>query len=325
MLKVYKIIFTVFVFILLSTFYFLLSKPCHGATLSFEPVDGQYSQGESFIKEIRVDNQGESLNAFEIYLKYPAQFLEVTDVNFSDSILNFIIDQPVVNQKEGTINFSGIVPGGYYGRVPGDPGAGNLVAKIIFKVKKQENLLEAATAEIYFTNKSKILLNDGKATLAALDEKGTRIEILNQVIESENDVLLGEDRIPPEIFKPEIDRSPDIFNNQWFIVFSAQDKNSGLDHYEIQESNIDHVSSVSWLKVESPYLLKDQSLKSYIFIKAVDKKGNEQKIAVEPKNLSKSLRLDDKSIIWVIIVLGLLTLVFIWFYIIKHRRKIKIK
>lgn len=299
------------VVILISTFCFLFSSVCHAATLSLEPTNSSYGQGESFIEEIRVDNQGENLNAFEIDLKYSAEFLEVTDVNFGDSILNFIVDQPSINQKDGTIHFSGIVPGGYNGRVPGDPGAGNLVAKIIFKIKKQENLLVTTTAEINFTNKTKILLNDGKATVVTLNEKGTKIEILDQVVNEKNDVLLEEDRIPPEIFKPEINHSPEIFDNQWFVVFSTQDKISGIDHYEIQESRMDQPLLTGWLKVESPYLLKDQSLKNYIFVKAIDKNGNKQIVRLEPKSSLWSNQEYSKYGIMILLILVVLIIIYL--------------
>ena len=39
---------------------------------------------------------------------------------------------------------------------------------------------------------------------------------------------------------------------------------------------------MEWERAESPYLLKDQSLKSIIKVKAVDKAGNEKIVKVAP-------------------------------------------
>jgi hypothetical protein len=82
------------------------------------------------------------------------------------------------------------------------------------------------------------------------------------------------DSVPPEEFKPEIGRDPAIFEGKYFLSFATVDKMSGIDHYETLETR-DKKQDI-WKKVESPYLLEDQSLQSKILVKAVDKAGNEK-------------------------------------------------
>jgi len=82
------------------------------------------------------------------------------------------------------------------------------------------------------------------------------------------------DSVPPEKFKPEIGRDPAIFEGKYFLSFATVDKMSGIDHYEILETR-DKKQDI-WKKVESPHLLRDQSLGSKILVKAVDKAGNER-------------------------------------------------
>ena len=82
------------------------------------------------------------------------------------------------------------------------------------------------------------------------------------------------DTTKPEEFKPEIGRDPAIFEGKYFLSFATVDKMSGIDHYEIIETR-DKKQDI-WKKVESPYLLEDQSLQSKILVKAVDKAGNER-------------------------------------------------
>jgi len=78
------------------------------------------------------------------------------------------------------------------------------------------------------------------------------------------------DTRPPEEFKPEIAE----IEGKKYLVFSTTDKTSGVDHYEVLETR-DKKQDI-WKKVESPYLLEDQSLQSKILVKAVDKAGNER-------------------------------------------------
>jgi len=78
------------------------------------------------------------------------------------------------------------------------------------------------------------------------------------------------DTTPPEEFPLEISQEPSIFEGKYFLSFATTDKTSGIDHYEVREGKGD------WKIAEIPYLLKDQSLKSKISAKAVDKAGNER-------------------------------------------------
>ncbi len=67
-----------------------------------------------------------------------------------------------------------------------------------------------------------------------------------------------------------------------YLVFSTTDATSGIDHYELLEISLDWNKDIrpgqktEWKTVQSPYLLKGQSLNSIIRIKAIDKAGNER-------------------------------------------------
>jgi len=78
----------------------------------------------------------------------------------------------------------------------------------------------------------------------------------------------------PETFTPLVGQNADIFGGKYFVVFSTVDKDSGIDHCEVAESKSKNPREDSWVRAESPYLLTDQTLTSYIIVKAVDKAGN---------------------------------------------------
>ena len=60
------------------------------------------------------------------------------------------------------------------------------------------------------------------------------------------------------------------------MVFATIDKTSGVDYYEVKEGKHD------FQRAESPYLLEDQSLRSKISVRAVDKAGNERIAEIIP-------------------------------------------
>ncbi len=290
--------------LLLSTFCFLFfSLPSTlAAELYLESSKNEYDTQEIFIIEARINVEyNESINAIEGYLKFPSNILEVKDFSTGNSILTFI-EEPKINQEQGLISFIGIIPGGYSGRISGDPGKSNLLGKIIFYS------ISSGTAEIILKDSSQVLLSDGKGTLAKLITEGVTIEVQPpqdvKLLKDEWQEELEKDKIPPEDFKPEIVKIDD----KYYLAFFAKDKDSGVDHYNVLEKNFwGNISRLlrggKWIEAGNPYLLKDQSLSSKIEIKVVDKAGN-KKIVKLPATYS--LPWYKNYFIWVIIILVVL-------------------
>jgi len=103
---------------------------------------------------------------------------------------------------------------------------------------------------------------------------------------------------------PEIAQNSAITNGKWFLVFATQDKGSGIDHYKVKETRQRFLDIFSkWISGESPHVLQDQELRSYIFVKAVDKAGNTRIEKITPKN---PLRWYENYENWIIIKVGIL-------------------
>jgi len=104
------------------------------------------------------------------------------------------------------------------------------------------------------------------------------------------------------------------------LVFATQDKGSGIDGYAIHESPRikTRISTNELMEDESPYLLKDQNLRSYIYVKAVDKAGNERIAMLEPRYPFKWYERWEN---WFIILIGF----FIICTFVRLRLKSKIK
>ena len=91
----------------------------------------------------------------------------------------------------------------------------------------------------------------------------------------------------PEEFTPKTGQDSSVFEGKYFLSFSAIDKMSGIDHYEILEADrggykLGTTQKAVWKVVESPYALEDQTLNSVIKVKAVDKADNERIAEITP-------------------------------------------
>jgi len=259
--------------IIISLIFIFLFLPlvAKGAILYFEPSKGEYHLGDTFIVDLRIDTEEECINTVKAIVSFPKDLLEVKDFSTGNSILSLWLESPKIDQKEGLISFVGGIPGGFCGPLPGEPEKPNLLGRIIFRVVSRD--VSRSLAQVAFRNDSQVLLNDGFGTPAKLTLKEAIFTILPEKLEipkEEWQEELAKDDIPPEPFEIKISQDPNIFGGKYFIVFSTTDKQTGIDHYEVKEGKKD------WKRAESPYLLEDQSLKSIIKVKAVDKAGNER-------------------------------------------------
>ena len=270
---------------------FLCSAPALtlAAQINLETQRAGVSLLDQFTVNI-VINSEESLNAIEGRLTYPTDLVELVDIIDGNSVINFWVEKPHLSGTN-TISFSGITPGGF-------EGSGNKVLSVLFEAKR------IGTASFTLSNIS-TLRNDGLGTAAT-----SEVNSISLLIEKGDGVIVREtppDLDPPEDFTPSIEKDPNVFDGQYFLVFSTQDKGSGIDHYEIREG--------SWgqFKIaESPYLLENQKLTKKIFIKAIDKAGNEKSGTIEAQTPLNWWEQYGLFAIILILILGILILRRLW-------------
>ena len=230
----------------------------------------------------------ELLNAIEGKIRFPVNLLGLKTIENGNSIVTVWLERPTAGEA-GEITFSGITPGGYQG-------SKGFVFSMTFLVK-QEGI------GAFDIHNVKVLRNDGKGTEAKLQTFSSKFIISRKTNEIQIPISEVKDINPPESFVPEIARDESIFNGKQFIVFATQDKASGVDRYEVKESRQKILTFFSrWRAAESPYILQDQELRSYVFVKAVDKAGNERIAEINPQH---SLGWYENYENWIIIILGL--------------------
>lgn len=267
----------------------MIAFPASAALLFSEPRQIEVAPSQIFEVGLYLDTEQDNINAIEGTLLFPTDLLELKEIRDGNSIINFWVERPLVGQASTT--FSGIIPGGY--RFPK-----GLVLSFVFQAKGNG----AGTIRI---EKARTLRNDGQGT-----ETPLTLAISSFAI-SENPqfplpvVTPIVDKEAPEQFLPVISRDSSVFNNKWFLSFATQDKGSGIDHYEVQESYA--WGWGSWETASSPYVLIGQNPSFSINVKAVDKAGNMRIIAVAP--IPHTRTFIEMFILYGIIILGVLLLV----------------
>ena len=320
-----KLNLKIIVFFLLLSF----ASPSLAATLYFDPSVGSLGPDNTFALDIFV-NVENCVNTIEADVSFPYEQVEIQDFIVGESILSIWLKKPNKNDfevanKTGILNFSGGIPGGYCGKIPGDPGQSNKVARLIFHVK---DLGEKSKDKLnfLFLPSTQVLLNDGLGTKDTLTAKTASFKYLKEKVAISNEwqKQIDDDTIAPEPFIIELRRNKRMFNNQYYIIFSTVDKQSGLDHFEVLEIRPDQevgvvqanfwdklwgksISAPSWKVANIPYLLEDQDLLSTIRVKAVDKAGNERFVEYVPPRAKTAKTTKSNTRTW-IVGLGLLFL-----------------
>lgn len=219
-------------------------------------------KNDVFPAEIQIKNQDQSINAVQADLNFPADLLEVIDLDKVGSILSLWPKEPSFFNTSGIISMSG----GLFD--PGFQGQNGLIVKIYFKAKN------TGEAILKFLPSSKALLNNGLGNEAALNLKGIAFEINLAPIGTKPKIFaLPKDIVPPDEFSPIISQTPLAFDGKYFVSFLTQDHESGLARYELQE--ILNGKAGDWKVVVSPYVLENQKGNILVRVKAIDKAGNE--------------------------------------------------
>ncbi len=122
------------------------------ASLFVSPAGGSFTVGSTFTVSIFLNTNGESVNAIDMAVRFPADKLQVVSPSSGRSIIGVWVAQPTYDNREGTLRFRGAIPN------PGINTSQGLVSAITFRV------VSTGLATIRIDDESKVLLNDGKGT-----------------------------------------------------------------------------------------------------------------------------------------------------------------
>lgn len=269
------------------------------ASFIFDPQRAEISAGHPLTVSLYLDSEGEQINATEGALKFPAELLEVVEVRDGNSVMNFWVESPR-GGADATVRWSGVTPGGYGGEH-------GLIFSVMFKATRE------GVGTITIKN-GKALVNDGQGTEAKLAVGEYGVQVTTATVSEPASVELAEtDTVPPEPFIPELAHDPDVFEGRWFLVFVAQDKSTGIDHYEVREG------ADAFARADSPYLLKHQRLGAPITVQAYDRAGNVREATLTPpKNTAPPIF----NAWWAVLAVGLLAALALSKFLGKRRRRL---
>lgn len=234
--------------------------------LSANPV--AIGKGDTVEVTLTVDSDA-SVNTFSSTLLYPTDILVPIAINDGSSIVSVWLTRPSVTDGV-PFTFAGFTPGGFSGR------NGKLFS-IVFKA------MSAGSVKISLTDVA-VLRNDGVGT-----KEVTVAQPLSLVIAQKATGGFTEpaDTFPPEPFSVYLGEDTQLFNGEKYLVFTTVDKGSGMDFYEVAEKRFPFIP-LAWQKTDSPYRMSNQYLTSDVYLKAVDRVGNERVIVFHRQHMLRS-------------------------------------
>jgi len=234
--------------------------------------------------DVTIDSSNQIMNAVSGSIPIDPR-ITITEIMSGDSAVTFWLEKPLFVPETNSIVFSGVIPGGV---VVSDK---KLFSMIISGVSAGEVNLSVIDPQI--------LRHDGLGTIIPTDTVPITISVADAypaTVINER----GEKNIPEKFL---ITRSRDaaIFENNWFIIFSTQDKESGINRYEVCELLMRKCQPQ-----QSPYELQNQSSLYMVLVRAYDEQENVQYATLISPGI--------KIILATVISLGILLLIYGFFF-----------
>ncbi|MEA3449768.1 MAG: hypothetical protein U9Q85_02205 [Patescibacteria group bacterium] len=322
------------------------------AVLYFDPSEETFGLGDEFAVSVKLDVNSSCINTIEAEIEFPREQLFLKDFIIGESIISLWVDNPSLDDmpqanKNGRIHFSGGIPGGYCGKIPGDIGESNILGRLIFKLPKfVVGAEQKKELNIIFGDKTRVFQNDGFGTEDIIATRTATILVQDEAVNPELDwdYLIDRDKIPPEPFIIEVHRNDNIFAGKYYLTFNAIDKQSGVDHYEVLEIKpseeigafaqgnfwqrlfFKDKEAPNWQRAQMPYVLNNQSLGGIIKVRALDRAGNVRLVEYIPPYIDTG---SGPKFNYLYLIAGIIIIVILFgliiFTFIKIFKKLKIK
>lgn len=248
----------------IATIVFALPSITNASTMYFSTDTASTSVGDIVVIHANLDTQDKNINAIEgLVVLSGIENATLRDISVAGSGFTLWPEKPSFTLRNGSISFSGGVPGGVNGK---DINVFDLVLEI---TNTNKFSISGNTVVVY--------MDDGSGTAEKVNVETASISSMRRtgyVPYNQSQAILEGDKIAPKDFDIEFGKDTDAYEGKIFITFNTQDKESGIDHFEVKEGNR------SFVRTGSPYVLQDQNPKAYIVVRAIDKAGNVREVAV---------------------------------------------
>jgi hypothetical protein len=143
-----KILFTILVFF--SFFFFPVSFSYAVTEIYFQKDLKEVTKGDIFFVDLKISST-EAINAIDGTIIYDKDKLEIKEVKIDNSLFSLWVKEPLFDNKNGELSFTGGVPDGFKGQ-------DGQILGITFLAKKE------GSASVGFKDIFSIFTNDGKGT-----------------------------------------------------------------------------------------------------------------------------------------------------------------
>jgi hypothetical protein len=242
----------------------------HAARVTFDAGTTRVGTGSVFPVEITIDATL-PVNAITLVIPLPSS-VELVGASDANSIVSMWVEKPALNSKHEVV-MSGLIPGGFTSE------DGKLVTLHLQSATPGPLSLAIAPGTTAY-------LHSETGEVEAVTAQTLNLTLTEGV---ENTPIGVDDTLPPEKFVPVYVQVGEGDEAQWAVGFGTQDKGSGVKEYFVAESrknirevDTEKLSTLSWRMSNSPAILEDQGLKSYVYVKAVDINGNERIAQLAP-------------------------------------------
>ncbi len=267
--------------ILIATLFFI-AFPTHAATVSVEPVQGEAGPGDRFSLSVILTTDANAVNVVEGRVKIPFGVV-VDNVSAAGSPFSLWPTYPSYVTTDHAIEFSGGAPGGI--------AANSRVTLFTIRAHAEQPGAYTVSAE-----RANAYRHDGSGTVEDVSTKGTTVTVRDGA---------KAPAAPKPAASPlvaDIGQDAALFEGRYFVAFYGGDRGRGV-RYEVREGN------GAFQPAERYYVIRDQSLKTPVTVRALDDTGVAAEKTVNAQPISPLLSA----------IAILLTLLTGWF-IVKRRR-----
>lgn len=248
--------------------------------------------GDTVIVNVEMDTVQQKPNVVEgnISIKSGAEKIKISKLSVAGSVLTFWPQNPSLD-TESLISFNGGVPGGFSGQ-------GSTLFKIVFLAKEEGEI-------IFLPTNIKVYDNDGKASLVEVTSNPLKINIEAKgvgVAKDQWSEIISTDKQAPQNLTVTVGQDDALFNGKKFLNIYVIDNESGIDYLEVIEGDRPAIRS------GENYVFQDQSLKSLVTVKAVDRAGNATVAKYEPQVVKPVAPRKVSSISYAPLILALIIL-----------------
>lgn len=253
--------------------------------------------GDTILITVALDTEERNPNTIQgdIRIDDPKGSLEVKDFSLADSDLSQWLKTPSLDTP-GRISFIGGQPGGLNKHSA-------LLFKIVVKAQHEGKV-------VFLPQNLTAFDNDSKATALQTGGRSFTLNVGPQgVVKNQWQEVISKDNEPPQNLTVTIGQDRFAFDGKKFLSISANDKESGIDRFEVAEDKLPPVRS------GNTYVLQNQRETSPIRVLAYDKAGNKSEVILTPEVKSYA------KIVWIIGILSSISIAFGFYRFYWVRRK----